>query len=98
MNNIIRVFYVGYKWARDLTRIGVDGKGIIGNAHNSNDGEEDGVKHSRGRPKPEPLINEDEHRWEVYECNGGYDDGDVERESASTFHFPTSEGWPPARI
>lgn len=95
MNDVIRVFNVGYKWAGNVTRIRVNGKGIIGNAHSSYNGEEDGVKHTGGGPKPKPLINEDEHRWEVDECNGGYHDDDVEGEFAATFHFPTLERSPP---
>lgn len=93
MNNVIRMFNVRYKGARNLTRIGIYSKGIIVNAHNSYDGEENGVKHTGRRPKTKPLINENKHRWKVNEGNGSYDDGDVEREHAATFHFPTEEDY-----
>lgn len=87
LNRILRVFDIGYEWARNTTRISVYCKWVTQNAEESNDGKQDGVKYTGRRPKSQPLINEYKYSGEVNVSNCRRDEGDVEGESAATCCF-----------
>lgn len=87
MNRVFRILYIRHIGRGDPTGIRKDSEDVIGDAHESHSGENDGVHNSRRGHESEPPVNEDEDRREVDKGDCQDDDGDRRREGKGPLHL-----------
>ena len=75
MDGIVWIFNIGRVGWGDSTRIREDRNGVSENAHDGDEGENDGVEDSWRGHEAEPLLYKDEDCGQVYVEDGQNDDG-----------------------
>lgn len=86
VNWVFGVFDIGCVGGGDPTRIREDRDGVGENAHEGDEGENDGVEDARGGHEAEPAFYEDEDCGQVYVQDGQNDDGYRYREAGAILH------------
>lgn len=87
MNRVFGILDVRHVGRRDPTGIRKDSKGVIGDAHESDGGEDGSVHNSRRGRKAEPPIDEDEDGGEVDKGDCQDDDGNRRRKGKAPLHL-----------
>lgn len=86
VNWVFGVFDIGCVGGGDPTRIREDRDGVGENAHEGDEGENDGVEDARRGHEAEPAFYEDEDCGQVYVQDGQNDDGYRYREAGAILH------------
>lgn len=87
MNRVFGILDVRHVGRRNPTRIRKDSEGVIGDAHESDGGEDDSVHNSRRGHKAEPPVDEDEDGGEVDKGDCQDDDGNRRRKGKALLHL-----------
>lgn len=87
MNRVFGILDIRHVGRRDPTGIRKDSEGVIGDAHESDGGENDGVHNSGRGHEAEPPVDEDEYCREVDEGDCQDDDGDGRRKGKAPLHL-----------